>query len=161
MLKVIPQTMFRLPVLALLLVTLLSGCSKGLVYDNSVDVNAKQWAPTDTLLFPIHVEPQASTRWPIDPRQTYTLCFGIRFESCYPTPDLQLHFSLMGKAFDTPLPLGDKQHQPEMGWLSVAYKEFDITRYDFAFPDSGDYELRVWPEETYTNILSVTASFGQ
>ena len=182
MLKVNPQTklQFRhslhalglvsLPALclvtlpALCLLPLLTGCSQGIegvVYDNSVDVNAKQWAPTDTLLFPIHVEEKATSRWPIDPRQTYTLYLGVRYESCYPTPDLLLHFQLTKQEFRVSLPLGDKEHKPDMGWLSVAHKEFDITRYDFAFPDSGDYVLRVWPEETYTNILSVTASFGQ
>ena len=137
---------------------LLTACNKGQVYDLSADVDSSGWTPADTLYFPIHVEEHATPRYPIEPQQTYQLSLAVRFASCYPAPQLHLHFSLLDQTYRLHLPLEDAEGLPDMAWASNNTKEFAVTECAFAFPDSGNYLLKVWPDAEVENILSLTAA---
>ena len=137
---------------------LLAACNKGQVYDYSADVHSSGWTPADTLYFSIHVEEHATPRYPIDPQRTYQLSLAVRFASCYPAPQLRLHFSLLDQNYLVPLPLEDAEGMPDITWASNNVKEFAITECAFLFPDSGNYLLKVWPDAEVENILSLTAT---
>ena len=137
---------------------LLTACNKGQVYDLSADVDSSGWTPADTLYFPIRVEKHATPRYPIEPQQTYQLSLAVRFASCYPAPQLRLHFSLLDQTYSVHLPLEDEEGMPDITWASNNVKEFAITDCAFLFPDSGNYLLKVWPDAEVENILSLTAT---
>ena len=143
-----------------MVVPLLLACNKGQLYDNSADVRASAWTPADTLSFPIWVDTVPTPRYPLLRQQPCRLSLGVRFELCYPLPEMDLHFrfSHIDTLYHVHLPLGDEEGRLKEDWVSVQVREFDITHCAFSFPDSGSYLLQVWPDQTLNHILSITAT---
>lgn len=139
---------------------LLVACSDGVVYDYSVDVPSSDWAPTDTLVFPIHVSQKADHIRLIERNIPYCMGLAVRYERYYPCGLLQLHFRLDdGMEQSVDLMLGDLDDQPDGStWGVMCTKEFEDVELFYSFPDSGLYQLKVWPDTLTQHIVSLTAT---
>jgi len=135
---------------------LMEACSNQHVYEYSVDVNTSQWTPTDTLFYPVHVDRTPADFSPIECYYPYCMSLVVRYNKTYPAPVLPLRVKL-DREYCIRLDLGDSMSMPDGDtWGSYLVKEFDITRAIFSFPDSGDYALKIWPEECVTDVVSIS-----
>lgn len=136
---------------------MLVACNDDHVYEYSVDVNSAEWTPTDTLFYPVHVDLKSSPYSLIECYYPYCLSLVVRYEKVYPAPEVPLRI-MLDKEYRVCLDLGDASSVPDGDtWGSLCTKEFDITRMIFSFPDSGNYVIKIWPEETVKNVSSLTA----
>lgn len=139
---------------------LLTACSNDLVYNNSVDVHSSGWAPTDTLVFPINVDNKPNPAMPIERHVPYCLGLALRYERYYPCGMVQLHFQLDdAREQMVTLMLGDVTDMPEgETWGSLCVSQIDDVSLYYTFPDSGLYQLKVWPDTLTEHIVSLTAT---
>lgn len=149
-----------MPATAALLVAmaplLLAACNDEHDYEYSVDVHSSGWTPTDTLFYPIHANQHPTSFSPIQIHYPYCLGLVVRYDKSFPAPILPLRIQL-DKEYRVLLDLGDAGSLPDGStWGSLCTKEFDITRMVLSFPDSGDYVLKVWPEERVETVSSLT-----
>lgn len=139
------------------MVLLLAACSDGLVYNHSVDVHPDGWAPTDTLFFPIHVDEETRPGRLLEVNIPYCLGMVVRYERYYPTSTIQVYAQMDNEEpYEINLPLGNLRDMPDDDQSgSVCIKEFnDLSPY-FVFPDTGFYQLKVWPDTITDHILSM------
>lgn len=137
---------------------LLGACNDGTIYLHSVDVDSAEWTSADTLIFPVHVEPSAKTYSPIERNFPYCLTLTVRYERAYPLADVPIHVSLADDHLVT-LPLADDDGFPDGEHHgTLCQKSVEVNNAIFLFPDSGNYQLKIWPDSTASHILSITAT---
>ena len=138
---------------------LLGACNDGAIYLHSVDVDSAEWTSADTLIFPIHVAPLAKPYSPIERNFPYCLTLTVRYERVFPLADVPIRVSLANDIHPVILPLADADGFPDGEQRgTLCQKSVDVNNAVFLFPDSGDYQLKIWPDSTASHILSITAT---
>jgi len=137
---------------------LATACNDKYAYEYSVDVNSSEWTPADTLFYPIHVSIRPTSFSPIECHYPYCMALAVRYDGSFPAPIVPIRV-MLDREYMVSLDLGDDMSVPDGdSWGSLVVKEFDITRAIFSFPDSGDYVLKIWPEDTVKTVSSVTVT---
>ena len=143
----------------------LAACSDAPAYLHSVDVDSSEWTSADTLFFPIRVDAEAKSYSPLERNFPYCLSLIVRYDVVYPMPDAKVCIQLsdgrkpLSEIRVVDLPLADEDGFPDgerVGTLCL--KTVDVPSSFYIFPDSGDYQLRIWPDSVATHIVSLTAT---
>ena len=143
----------------------LAACSDAPAYLHSVDVDSSEWTSADTLVFPIRVDGEARSYSPLERNFPYCLSLIVRYDGVYPMPDARVCVQLsdgrepLTEVSVVDLTLGDEDGFPD-GELSgtLRLKTIDVPSSFYLFPDSGDYQLRIWPDSIASHIVSITAT---
>ncbi len=157
--------MAMLPMAVLATMLQLAACSDAPAYLHSVDVDSSEWTSADTLFFPIRVDAEAKSYSPLERNFPYCLSLIVRYDIVYPMPDAKVCIQLsdgskpLSEISVVDLPLADEDGFPDgerVGTLCL--KTVDVPSAFYLFPDSGDYQLRIWPDSIASHIVSLTAT---
>lgn len=137
---------------------LLGACNDDTLYLHSVDVNSSGWTSADTLVFPVHIDAKASPYNPLEKNFPYCMALTVRYERTYPLANVPIHIHY-DRDHQVTLPLANEEGFPDGEQCgTLCQMEVDVASAFFIFPDSGDYQIKVWPDSTAHHILSLTAT---